>query len=287
MQIQKTRNYIGLIGALLALLGFFCPFADSKSSWTFVNYVVEHDFGEYFESLKSFSEKSTIFFAVYLFFIIAAGIALLCAYHKTGLCLIVLPTIFFLIIFLQEGPELVLSSNIGFWFSAFGLVLMLLANNLLGLHRTLFPNSVFYCNQPQESNLDTNKISAEGVCKMNMNGKRGYVGIVGAAMTLIGFFLPYATIWGFSASFYDYFCSEMSSLLAVVYIVLLIGIGAAYFFSRHTLGCFLAVPYAVYYVFCIISEPDILKVGQVGLWFTIIGVLLMVISPYITKKLIK
>ena len=287
MQVQKTRNYIGLIGTLLALIGFFCPFASSKNTWAFATYVVEHGFGEYFEAAKTFRKISVYFFAAYLLFLAAAGVSFLLAHHKAGLWLTALPTVFFLIIFLQEGPELVSSSNVGFWLSAVGLALMLLASSLLGLNRTLFPNSVFYCKQPEEVAEDMNKVSTTEVCKMNMNGTRGYVGIVGAAMTLFGFFMPYATIWGFSASFYDYFCSEMSPLLAIIYIALLLGIGAACFFSYHSLGALLSMPYAIYYLICLVSEPVFLKEGQIGFWVTIIGVVLMVSSPYITKKLVK
>lgn len=287
MQVQKTRNYIGLIGAILALIGFFCPFVKSQSSWDFANFVVEHDFGEYYESAKTFSEISIYFYAAYLLFLVAAGIAFLLAYHKTGASLTALPTALFLILFLQEGPELVSLSNIGFLLSGVGIIVMLLANSLVGLNQTLFPHSVFYCNLPQKSDSDMNKTSSAGVCNVNKNSTRGYVGIIGAVMTLIGFFLPYVTILWVSVSFYDYFCSEMSPFLAIIYIALLIGIGVAYFFYRHTLGCLLSIPYAIYFVVCTFSETAILEAGQSGYWLTVVGVILMLISPYITKKFSK
>lgn len=288
MQIQKTRNYIGLIGALLALLGFFCPFAASKSSWTFVNYVVEHDFGEYFESAKTFSKISIYFYVAYLLFIIAAGAAFLLAYHKAGLCLTALPMIFFLIIFLQEGPQLVTSSHIGFWFSAFGLILMLLANRMIGLNRKLFPNSVFTCQQKPVSDSLVRKLCGLANGKNDTNRKPGYIGIAGSVMTLVGFFMPFLSFLWVSRSLYEAFVEE-NALFAVIYIALLICVGLAYAFSRHMLGFLLSLPHGIYLVTILFSLPESSAIGEIqaGFWVTIIGVILIVISPFVTKKLSK
>ncbi len=286
MQIKKTRNFIGLIGVLLALLGFLCPFAESQNSWTYANHVMEHDFGAFFESLKTFSERSTPFFAVYLVAIVLVGIAFLFTYHRTGLWLTLVPTAFFLLIALQKGPALISAANIGFWLSAVGLLVMLFACATLGLNEKLFPFTVFHCQKAQSTPHQLNRASRSRMAKAYLYEKCGYPGIVGAATTLIGLFLPFVSFMGFSTSFYDYFNAEHSPLFTTVYVLLLIAIAAAYALRHHAIGCFLSLPYLVYHIFFIVSNSDFLKAGQIGFWLTVIGTVVMVLSPYITKEFV-
>ena len=280
MQTQKTRSYnFGFFGALLALLAFFVPFANSQSIWTFVNNVVEQDFGQYYDSVQSFGETSTMYFAIYLAFIAAAGIAFLFACHKIARFLTIVPGIFFLIIFLQEGPEMVSFRNIGFCLSALGLLLMLLGPSLINHNKMLTPALTL----PTEQMAPSESI----------------VGIFGAALTLVGFFLPNLIAKDTTTSLYAIFRSELYIIFVIVYIAVLVGIGVAYYTNHHLLGKLLAIPYAAYFVVFVIkfsfvsalTTDHIVNVGFAtsgfyGLWATIIGSVLMVFARRITKALV-
>ena len=124
---------------------------------------------------------------------------------------------------------------------------------------------------------------------MNLFEKRGYAGIVGAIMALIGFFMPVIELGMFgSYSTYDYLSDE-APLMCILYIAVLVGIGIAYACIRHKIAFILSIPCAIYFFFVFFGEGDFSDMSYLGIgfWVSAIGVLLMVLSPWISDAFIE
>lgn len=125
--------------------------------------------------------------------------------------------------------------------------------------------------------------------KMDMFEKRGYAGIVGALMALIGFFMPVVELGMFgSYSTYDYLSDE-APLMCILYIAVLVGIGIAYTCIRHKVAFILSIPCAIYFFFVFFGEggfSDMSYLG-IGFWVSAIGVLLTILSPWISESFIE
>lgn len=286
MQIQKTRNFFGLIGTLLVLSMFPVNFAASMSFMPYVTDVMTRSFGRYIPVLKTVGEGYAFWFCMaYLVLIALAGVAFGFAFHRTGTCLTIPPAIFFLVITLEKGPALIKSSGVGFWVSAVGLIVMLVACKMVSLNKKLFPFSVFYGYKAQPSAAKGHKVSRSRLAKTYLYEKRGYVGLAGVLLVLSAFFLRillFLLLGGKSGLLYHYFRLELSLGGAIVYLLLLAGVAVAYFFRHHAFGCILSLPYVVYYCSIIIQEPIAFIAGGISLWLTLIGVILMLLSSCIT-----
>ncbi len=120
--------------------------------------------------------------------------------------------------------------------------------------------------------------------KTTMNsGVRGYIGLVGTAMTAIGMFLPCAKAWFVVMSFYDGL-SETSMLLCGGYFLLL-ALAACCFASRKgSLGSTCGILLLIMTLWLIFGDSDGMSISetlgyiQYGFWVITIGEVLMSLS---------
>lgn len=142
---------------------------------------------------------------------------------------------------------------------------------------------MFYIYQRSLSNGKKQDNPAEWV---DMSECRGYVGIIGAIMTLVGICLPFASYWFVTVSFMEYLIDQHTVVAVIVIITLVIEV-LLYTTSHHGTACAIAVILAVLFFSDLGSDGmslnDILDMVESGFWVMSDGVVLMCVSPFMKK----
>lgn len=121
----------------------------------------------------------------------------------------------------------------------------------------------------------------------DMSECRGYIGIIGAVITLVGVCIPFVTIFFISYSFLD-ILMQISAAITVISIMLLALEIVLYATGHHGGACALAVLLTAAFFIGMFNDDnltfkEILDMVEFGFWVTSTGLILMCTSPFMKK----
>lgn len=123
-----------------------------------------------------------------------------------------------------------------------------------------------------------------------VKGPRGWIGIIGAVLVVIGIFLPIISIFGFGFSYLDMIMHGgdldlgFTIVLCIATVVLAIVGAVLYFMANTQVARILSVVGLIVYLITIFAGMDMGSIGEIlgylgaGFWLMLIGYIVMVIS---------
>ena len=266
----EIRGWLGIIGAVLALVGFFMPYTHVGSGW------LSFESPSMYDTL-SYGWRALMALAI-IALLICAGVAYWNSLHAVG-CVAAIPYSIFILLDTLSETETFKQGYYGFWFTFLGVLLMLVSPMIV---KTWCKNSVSEvwsdageaAQQVEEAKVSV-AVSARAINpveKFILNEDRGWKAIIGAVMALVGTFLPALQLGVISVSFYDFIAEETLAIVAVGYFALVIGTGVAAWYAKHSIAFLLSFPCAVLVSFVLVSNiGDVFSVAGIGYWLTTIG----------------
>lgn len=129
--------------------------------------------------------------------------------------------------------------------------------------------------------LTWNNISGQ----RNTGKCRGYVGIAGAVMALVGLNMPFLSFGFIEISYMDAL-NEASSTYGIMAIVILLIVAFLYIVAYHGVACLISLVLAAFFLAGVLSEDSFggsLDAVDSGFWAMSAGLILMCTSPFAKK----
>lgn len=266
----EKRGWLGIIGAVLALVGFFMPYTHIGSGWLSFESPSMYD-------MLSYGWRALVALVI-IALLISAGVAYWNSLHAVG-CVAAIPYSIFVLLDILSGTEMFKQGYYGFWLTFLGVLLMLVSPVIV---KMWCKNSVSEVwgdageTVPQveapKANVAVSARAINSVERFILNEDRGWRAIIGAVMALVGTFLPALQLGVISVSFYDFIAEETFAIVAIAYYVLVIGTGVAAWYARHEIAFALSFPCLVIVAFVLgFNFKIMLSAAGIGYWLTTIG----------------
>lgn len=119
---------------------------------------------------------------------------------------------------------------------------------------------------------------------------RGWVGIIGAILVIIGMFMKIISVMGFGISYFSIITEygEMmgsgTMLLCIATIALAIAGGVVYFLAKNQIGRILSIVGIICFLVSIFAGLDMGDIGDIigymgmGFWLMLVGFIVMILS---------